>query len=175
LNTRQLSTVPSVIDDIINGRHDVYVKQQLDNYFGGPHTQATGMRFSVMCAEHLAYSDTALTARQHQLLPWLAGLRYNNVNHAICDCWKVKKAPASAKLPLYSSIPALITAGDIDPWCRPFYNRLIKRGMSNSQLLLFRRRGHMPGFFIAGTDYLELFMRHPFNEIVSTSNDLIIE
>lgn len=33
MNTAQVSTVPAVINDIINGQHQAYVKEVLDGYF----------------------------------------------------------------------------------------------------------------------------------------------
>ena len=67
----------------------------------------------------IAYARKELVQKQELVLPWLAGYEFNNVDHAICDCWKVKPEPATAKEPVYLTIPAIIAAGDVDPWCRP--------------------------------------------------------
>ncbi|WP_205513712.1 alpha/beta fold hydrolase [Longitalea arenae] len=168
LNRWQLSTVPFVMNEMINGRHEVYVKEILDGVFKGDQALSHGMRYSIYCTEQIAYARKELVKRQEAILPWLAGAAFNNVDHAICDCWKVKPEPAIAKTPVYSNIPAIIAAGDVDPWCRPFYNRLIKRYMPNSQILIVHDQGHLPSFYVNGVDYLQQFMRDPFKKMVAS-------
>jgi pimeloyl-ACP methyl ester carboxylesterase len=175
LNSGQVNTVAGVMVDLIEGRQDKYVREVLDKYFAGNTSVSFGMRYSVYCTEQIAYDNPQLEKQQDQVLPWLAGYPYNDVNHAICDCWQVKPEPAVAKQPVYSSIPALISAGDVDPDCRPFYNRLIKRYMPNSQLLIMHNKGHAPGFAVDGTDYVKLFLNDPYRKLVSQSKNLIVE
>ncbi|HEX8426118.1 alpha/beta fold hydrolase [Hymenobacter sp.] len=175
LNGNQVKTLPVVINDLLRGRHRAYVQEQLDGVFAGNSAESLGMRYSVYCTEQIAYADPGLEAAQEKTVPWLAGYRFNNVNHAICACWQVKPEPKLVKTPVYSAVPALIVAGDIDPWCRPFYNQLIKRYMPNSQLLLQHGWGHTPGFKAENVDYVELFLAHPYQKLISRSKDLLIE
>lgn len=175
LNSGQVKSVPAVINDIISGKHQAYIREQVDGAFGGDQSVSLGMRYSVYCTEQIMYSDPALEKQQHDILPWLAGYPFNDVTHAICDCWKVKPEPRIVKAQVYSAIPALISAGDIDPWCRPFYNRLIKRYMPNARLLIIHNKGHAPGYYVDGVDYLQLFLEHPNTKLVSRSKDLIVE
>lgn len=175
LDGNQVHTVPAIINDLLSGRHQAYVREQVDGAFAGDQAISWGMRYSVYCTEQLAYSDPALEKQQDRVLPWLAGYPFNNVSHTICACWKVKPEAKKAKTPVYSAVPALLMAGDIDPWCRPFYNRLIKRYMPNSQLLIRHGQGHTPSYMVEGTDYAELFLAHPYRKIVSRSKDLLIE
>lgn len=175
LNTSQVKTVPGVIIDLINGRQDNYVKEVLDGYFAGNPNVSLGMRYSVYCSEQIDFANPELEKQQNELLPWLSGFRFNNVNHPICGCWQVKPEPQIAKQPVYSKIPALISAGDVDPDCRPFYNTLIKRYMPNSQLLIIHNRGHAPGFTVDGTSYVKLFFDNPYQQLKSNSKNLTIE
>jgi pimeloyl-ACP methyl ester carboxylesterase len=175
MNRWQIRTVPFVMNEMINGRHEVYVKEILDDVFNGNQSLSHGMRYSIYCSEQIAYARKELVKKQDSIVPWLAGFAFNDVDHAICDCWKVKPEPAIAKMPVYSQIPAFIAAGDVDPWCRPFYNRLIKRYMPNSQLLIVHDQGHIPSWFVNGVDYLKLFMQDPYKKIVSASKGVIVE
>ncbi len=175
MNVGQLKMVPFVINELINGNHAAYVKEIVDNSFGGNKSLSNGMRYSVYCSGQIAYANRALVKKQDSLLPWFAGYPFNNVDHAICDCWKVKPEPPVAKTPVYSTIPALIAAGDADPWCRPFYNRLIKRTMPNSQLLIVHNQGHMPGLMVNGIDFLKMFMDNPYKKISSSTKDVVVE
>jgi pimeloyl-ACP methyl ester carboxylesterase len=175
MNTAQVKTVPFVITELINGNHAMYIKEVLDGIFGGNKSLSAGMRYSVYCSEQIAYADKNLVLKQASVLPWFADYISNNVDHAICDCWKVKPENRIAKTPVYSTIPALILAGDADPWCRPFYNRLIKRYMPNSQLLIMRNRGHTPGLYIDGIDFGKLFMDNPYKKIISATKNVWVE
>jgi pimeloyl-ACP methyl ester carboxylesterase len=175
LNRWQIRNVPFVMNEIVNGRHDVYVKEILDNLFKGNQGLSHGMRYSIYCSEQIAFARRELIKKQDSVVPWLAAYAFNDVDHAICDCWKVKPEPAIAKKPVYSRIPALITAGDVDPWCPPFYNRLIKRYMPNSQVIIVHDQGHIPSFFVDGVDYLKLFMENPYRKIVSASKGVKVE
>jgi pimeloyl-ACP methyl ester carboxylesterase len=175
LNTSQLKTVPFVITEIMQGHHASYVKEQLDGAFSGNGSLSYGMRLSIYCSEQIAWSDSNLVKKQGSVLPWLAGVRFNNVDHGICACWNVKPEPAIAKTPVYSPIPALISAGDADPWCPPFYNRLIRRTMPNAQLLIIHDRGHGAGFTVNGVDFLTLFLKDPYQKLVSAVKGVIIE
>lgn len=167
MNRFQIKEVPFVMNEMVNGRHTPYVKEMLDDLFKGDERLSYGMRYSIYCSEQIAYARRALVKKQEKVLPWLAGYAFNNVDHAICDCWNVTPEPPAAKEPVYSNIPAIIAAGDIDPWCRPFYNRLIKRTMPNSQLLIVHDQGHLPSFYVNGVDYLKAFMQHPYKKLVA--------
>lgn len=171
MNNGEFHTVPGVIYDLINGNHASYVKQVLDDKFSGNQNLAYGMRLSVYCSEQILYSDLNKIKLQDKILPWLAGYPFNNVNHALCDCWKVKPEPEVVKTPVYSNVPALISAGMLDPWTRPFYNRLIKRTMPNAHLIMLKQKAHVAGF----DKFVSRFMTNPYKPLTSTSSDVIVE
>ena len=58
----------------------------------------------------------------------------------------MKSEPASVKTKVYSAIPALVSAGVLDPWTRPFYNRLINRTMPNALVIIGTDRAHVASF-----------------------------
>ena len=175
LNSQQAATVPGVIRDILRGRHRPYVREQVDQAFAGDPALSLGLRYSIWCSEQLAYADPALGRQQARVVPWLAGYPFNNVTPAMCRCWSVKPAAPAAKAPVYSDVPVLLTAGGLDPWCRPFYNQLLQRTLPNSQGLLFPNRGHAPGYGAAGVDYAELFLAHPGRKLQSASPEVRVE
>lgn len=175
MNNADFKNVPAVIRDLINGQHEKYIREVLDGKFRGNSSLSYGMRLSVYCSEQIAYSDKKLVRKQDEYLPWLSGYPFNNVNHEICDCWKVKPAPEYMKTPVYSNIPALVSSGGYDPWTRPFYNRLIRRTMPNAQLLLNKERAHVAGFGPPGTSFLTDFIKDPYRKLVSTDKNTIVE
>ena len=165
-------SVPEVIQDLVSGHHEKYIQEVLNGKFAGNKSLSYGMRLSVYCSEQIAYSDREKIKEQEKILPWLAGYPFNNVNHQICDCWKVQPEPQYVKTPVYSEIPALITAGTLDPWTRPFYNRLIKRTMPNAQLLIIKGKAHGAGF---GNGLIDSFMANPLKKLSSTSENVAVE
>ncbi|MBO2011178.1 alpha/beta hydrolase [Hymenobacter negativus] len=175
LTAQQVHTIPEVLLDMLAGRHQTYVREQVDAAFAGDPAVSLGMRYSVYCSEQIAYAAPSLVARQALVVPWLAGYPFNNVDHEICRCWQVQPEPPVAKTPVYSRVPVLLTGGDIDPWCRPFYNQLIRRYLPNCQVLLVHRRGHAPGYTVGGVDYAELFLAHPYQPLHAQSTELEID
>ncbi|MFT3824201.1 MAG: alpha/beta fold hydrolase [Chitinophagaceae bacterium] len=171
----QVKNVPFVISEIINGRHEQYVREVLDDAFAGDKLLSLGMRYSVYCTEQIAFADKARILQQEKVLPWFKGYGFNNVNHAIRDVWNVKPEPVVVKTPLYSTIPAFIASGDIDPDCSVFYSRLIKHYMPNAQVLVMRNQGHVPGVYVDGTDFLKMFMDNPYKKIVSPTKNVVVE
>lgn len=175
MNNAQLKTVPFVITELIKGNHAPYIREILDGVFSGTGSLSHGMRYSIYCSEQIAYSDKSLVKKQEDLMPWFAGYSFNNVDHAICDCWKVKPEPAIVKTPVYSNVPVLVLDGDADPWCRPYYNTIIKRHMPNTQSLIIHNQAHGVSMMVDGVDYLQLFLHNPYSRIVSRSKNVRVE
>ncbi|PZF71930.1 alpha/beta hydrolase [Taibaiella soli] len=175
LNTAQVKSVPMVIAAIIDGHAEPYVREVLDDYFAGNSSVSLAMRYSVYCGGQIAFADKSKMALQEKRFPWLAGYVFNNVSHTICDCWQVRPMQKTLREPVRSGVPALISAGDVDPWCRPGYNRLIKLGMPNAQLLILHDKGHGAGYSAGGTNYLDAFMKAPMQPLMAAGAGVIIE
>jgi len=112
LNTAQVKSVPFVIEEIISGPPEPFIREVLDGYFAGNPSVSLAMRYSVYCSGQIAFSHTSIEAKEEKRFPWLAGYVFNNVDHQICDCWKVRPVQKSIRKPVHSSVPALISAGD---------------------------------------------------------------
>ncbi len=165
-SNRELKNVPFIITELIAGKHQVYMKDYFDGIFSSG-TSSLGMRYSMYCSEQIAYANQALIDQQNVIFPYMAGFRFNNVDHPVCNCWNVKPVDPIAKTPVYSNIPVLLGSGDTDPYCRPFYNDVIHHYMPNSQRLLFTDKTHAPLLNTReGDELIALFLDHPFNVIV---------
>jgi len=165
-NNRALKNVPHIINEIIAGRQQQYMTGYFDGIFNAGNTNTLGMRFSMYCSEQINYADQKLIDKQNEIFPWLAGYRFNNVDHSLCDCWKVKSVDKVAKTPVYSNIPALLSAGDTDPYC-PFYNDIIHHVMPNSQRLMFTDKSHGPLLNTRdGDELLAKFLENPMKKVV---------
>lgn len=175
LNTAQVKSVPLVISEILDGRQDAYVREVLDGYFAGNPSVSLAMRYSVYCSGQIAFVNRSVEKREEKRYPWLAGYVFNNVNYPICDCWQVRPVKKSVRALVYSSVPALISAGDADPWCRPSFNRLIKHGLPNAQLLILHDKGHGPGYAAGGVNYMDKFMNAPMQSLKIAGDGIRIE
>jgi len=156
-----IKELPQIINDMINGRQEPYVKAYFDAVFSGSRG-ISGMRLSVYCSDKMAFEDSAIIKQQETVMPWLAGFHVNDVYGAVCDAWQVKPIDAATKKPYYSNVPAILGAGGLDDACRPLYNDLIHHYFPNSQRLLFTKRVHGPLLnSFEGDVYIGEFLNKP--------------
>jgi len=162
-----LKDVPYFINQLIAGNQKAYMTSYFDNdIFSAGKSNTTGMRFSMYCSEQINYANQKLIDQQNEIFPYLAGYRFNNVDHPICNCWNVRSIESTAKAPVYSNIPVLLSSGDTDPYCRPFYNDLIHHYMPNSQRLLFTDKTHGPLLNTkVGDELLATFLNNPAKKV----------
>ena len=141
-NVARIKDIPSMIADMIEGHYDSYIRSYLDGIFKG-NDGPNGMRLSVYCADQTAYHDERILHQMYDLYPYMRGYHINDVYRKICDCWQVPPIARETKQPFYSSVPALLVDGELDPACRPLYIDMIHHYLPNSQRLLFTFRSHM--------------------------------
>jgi pimeloyl-ACP methyl ester carboxylesterase len=171
LTLSTINEVPQVINEMINGNHEKYIKKKLDNIFN-KNTAPDGMRMSVYCADEAVYHKENLIHQLYQLYPYMNGYHINDVYKSMCDCWNVPPVKATTKQPFYSDKPVLMGDGKMDPACRPLYMAMIKHYMPNSQVYLFLNRSHGVG----GKDFHEmtqLFLDNPYQKIKINNKDII--
>lgn len=163
--------VPLVISEIINGKHEPYIRGRLDRIFT-KHPAPDGMRISVYCADQTAYHSEAVIRQLYQLYPYLADFRINDVYKAMCDCWDVPPVQATTKQPFYSNKPVLLGDGAMDPACRPLYMGMIGHYMPNAQRFLFKDRSHV----VDGQDFKEMvqkFIDDPYKKLEPNNQNII--
>jgi len=166
-SNRELKNLPYIITQLIAGNQKGYMKEYFDGVFGSG-TSSNGMRYSMYCSEQINYADQKVIDKQEVMFPYFAGYHFNSVDHPICNCWKVKSVDTIAKTPVYSHLPVLLSSGDTDPYCRPYYNDLIHHYMPNSQRLLFIDKTHGPLLNTReGDELLAAFLAHPFSPVVT--------
>ncbi len=165
-DNRQLKNVPYYITQIIDGKQHDYMKTYFDGIFNAGKENTLGMRYSMYCSEQIHYANQGLIDKQNEIFPYLAGYRFNDVDHPICDCWNVQPVSPVAKMPVYSNVPALLSTGDTDPYCPAFYNDVISRYMPNSQRVLFTDKTHGPALNTREGDVLIAeFIDNPYQKV----------
>ena len=166
-SNRELKNVPYIITQLMAGNQKGYMKEYFDGVFNSG-TSTAGMRYSMYCSEQINYADQKVIDKQNVMFPYFAGYHFNDVNHPICSCWNVKSIDPIAKTPVYSHLPVLLSSGDTDPYCRPYYNDLIHHYMPNSQRLLFIDKTHGPLLNTReGDELLAAFLAHPYSPVIA--------
>jgi len=165
-SNRELKNVPYIITQLMAGNQKGYMTAYFDGVFGAG-TSSAGMRYSMYCSEQINYADQKVIDKQNVMFPYFAGYHFNDVDRPICNCWKVKSVDPVAKTPVYSHLPVLLSSGDTDPYCRPYYNDLIHHYMPNSQRLLFTDKTHGPLLNTReGDELLATFLKHPYSPVI---------
>jgi pimeloyl-ACP methyl ester carboxylesterase len=110
-----------------------------------PDSLSWGMRYSVWCADGLPLDNPTIVDQQtHNAYPLFDGEISAAFNPAICSFWKVPAAAASEWLPLTSSIPTIIFAGEYDPNTPPSWGRRALRTLNHAYLYEFPGYSHTP-------------------------------
>ena len=170
-SNRELKNIPFVINQLIAGKHESYMKGYFDGVFNSGNS-SNGMRYSMYCSEQIAYANQAVIDKQNEVFPYLAGYHFNNVDHPICNCWNVKPVDPIAKTPVFSNIPTLLGMGDTDPYCR--YDGVISHYMPNSQRVLFTDKTHAPLLNTRyGDELIAKFIAEPYHKIVANGKDAV--
>ncbi len=135
--------LPRAIYNASKGNYGALVALASDGL--SPDSLSWGMRYSVWCADGLPLDNPTIVDRQtHNVYPLFDGEISAAFNPAICSFWKVPAASAAEWLPLTSSIPTLIFAGEYDPNTPPSWGRRALRTLSHAYLYEFPGYSHTP-------------------------------
>ena len=98
---------------------------------------ATGMQFSVICAED-AGSFTRRAGDEDTVL----GQRMVDAMGAMCAAWPAGKVPADFRTPLSGDTPVLAISGQYDPVTPPRYGDEAIARLGNARHLVLKGQGH---------------------------------
>jgi pimeloyl-ACP methyl ester carboxylesterase len=127
-----------------------------------PDALSWGMRYSVWCSDGLPLDKPSIVERQtNDVFPLFDGLVSAAFNPAICSFWKVPHATANEWLPLTSSIPTLIFAGEYDPNTPPLWGRRALRTLTNGYLYEFPGYSHVPSRSACAREMTIAFFNDP--------------
>jgi pimeloyl-ACP methyl ester carboxylesterase len=167
-----IKDLPAFVSDMIEGRHGMYIKEQLDNVFN-KNRAPDGMRMLVYCADQSAYHSENVIADLYRIYPWMEGYHINDVYKTVCDCWNVAPVDKVTKEPYYSLVPLLVGDGEMDPGCSPLYMDMIHHYMPNSQRVLFRNRTHGVGG-PTWWSFQQAFLDQPYYPLVSKDTMAVV-
>jgi pimeloyl-ACP methyl ester carboxylesterase len=145
-----------------------------------PRAFAEGAFYSVLCAEELPFNNRGAAeaaVRQSGLPP--AKLLFNQVESIFqrCQDWKITKAGEIETQAVSSPVPALLLAGEYDPYTPPRWAEQASQGLLDSQVLEFPGAGHsVLSLGACPQDIVAAFLAHPDQPLDTTCiNDLQVE
>ncbi|KMM74905.1 alpha/beta hydrolase [Xanthomonas sp. LMG 8992] len=130
------SLLPLVLDEAANGRYGPLMSlarmmgRQLDGQMN------RGMQWSVICAED---ADRYRAPQTHDTL---LGPEVAQMFFAPCPVWPTGTRPADFTAPFTSTLPVLLTSGQLDPVTPPRYAERVLKGLPNGRHLVVRGQGH---------------------------------
>ncbi len=130
--------LPLVLDEAAQGRYAPL--KSLSELMGRStgSQMASGMQWSVICAEDADRHDEAAAAAQDTLL----GPQVARMFFAACEAWPHGAAPEGFTAPLRSDVPVLLLSGELDPVTPPRYAERVLQGLPNGRHLVVRGQGH---------------------------------
>ncbi len=141
-NPAVTATMPRMIYDIRQGDFSI-LKERLALYFET--SSALGMQMAVQCAEEIPFNspEEAFTAAEGTQ-PQIAAYYPASVQalFTVCREWTTVLPPAIENLPVSSSVPALLLAGEHDPITPPEWGRSAAQHLSHSYFYEFPGHGH---------------------------------
>ncbi len=131
------SLLPNLIHEANQGRYEdlMALAQMLTGEMQD--AMATGMQFSVICAED-AGSFTANAGDKDTVL----GQTMVESMAAMCSVWPAGKVPADFRTPLTGTTPVLAISGEFDPVTPPRYGDEAIAKLSNARHLVLKGQGH---------------------------------
>jgi pimeloyl-ACP methyl ester carboxylesterase len=134
--------MPKMIYEIRQNEYAI-LRERLALYFDT--SGALGMQMSVQCSEEVPFNapEEAFTLARG-LQPQMAAFFPDSVQPTFAACWAWKTAPPDPreKLPVTSSLPALILAGEYDPITPPDWGRMVAGNLSRAYFFEFPANGH---------------------------------
>ncbi len=129
--------LPHTLERAAKGDLAPFVAQTLMLSDGNSEQIASGLLFSIACAEDIDFIDDA-TLKKRASKSFLGGLMVTNMQKA-CAMWPHAKLPASVRDPIESDVPTLLLSGEMDPVTPPKWGTDAARHLTNS------RHGIAPG------------------------------
>lgn len=159
-NTEILPGLPQMIHDAGEGRYALiqafYPLVLFDRAF------ASGMYYSVMCAEDADFTIDALALQGVNKTIATAQKRDTASFLDLCQKWNVPPLGPAADAPVSSNVPTLVFSGDFDPITPPSFGQAAAETISPSYVFEFPAYGH--GAMTSGNcpnEMIDAFVRNP--------------
>jgi pimeloyl-ACP methyl ester carboxylesterase len=141
-NPSVAASMPQMIYDIRQGEYRI-LKERLALYFGA--SGALGMQMAVQCAEEIPFNvpEDAYAAAQG-VQPQIAAFFPASVQplFEVCREWNVNHLDPRENLPVNSTLPVLVLAGEFDPITPPEWGRMVDADLTNAYFQEFPGNGH---------------------------------
>lgn len=146
-DTESLPYLPQLIENAQRGDLEYPARMILSNVIGRS-SISTGFYYSVQCGEEASFMRQSEFENADARFPNLNGTFDMSNYFEVCQTWKVAAALPVENLPVSSTIPTLVMAGQYDPITPPAYGALAAKTLPQSYYFEFPGVGH--GASVAG-------------------------
>jgi len=143
-NRSDIERVPAIIDIFDRGQASAMeeeIEHLVSVWIERP-DWGEAMALTIECAEEMPFSDPVAALESYRRYPLLRSFAESPRPFSECSAWPVPAADPKVKLPVESSVPALVLAGTFDPVTPPEYGRQTAAALSNSRFFEFSGVGH---------------------------------
>ncbi|MEO1654881.1 MAG: alpha/beta hydrolase, partial [Bacteroidota bacterium] len=147
LKTAQMSALPLLISNIMEGDMEI-IQNKLRQLFDPPRAgNGLGMRLSVWCAEETAFINAAEIAEATSTYSFLKGASPVLYDPKICDIWGVQPANKIENEAIQSDIPCLIINGAYDNETPVKWGKQLHQNLRASFHMIFPGFHHCPSTY----------------------------
>jgi pimeloyl-ACP methyl ester carboxylesterase len=136
----EVESLPLQIHKAAQGDLAPLVQMAIENGLGLDDSLATGLEYSVTCAEDLPFITEEMT-RKETAGTYLGDYRVRQ-QKAVCEVWPRGKVAADLHEPVRSDIPVLLISGERDSVTPPEYAEHASRYMTNRLHVVIPRGSH---------------------------------
>ena len=133
--------LPFAIDQLYQNNQEVALPLAQEG-LNGLFNSATGMSYSVECAEEMPFNNPDEIAAAYSARPALASFTSFLYDPEVCEVWDVPAAPSIENEPVVSAIPTLLLVGEYDPIHPAFWSEAAAETLSQHYLYQFPGVGH---------------------------------
>ncbi|HYG84646.1 MAG TPA: alpha/beta hydrolase [Azospirillum sp.] len=134
--------LPALIDRAARGRLERLAQYVPTSRLGDPDT-AEGMAFSIECRETVNAADPTRTTNNRRRWTVLPGAGTDEPGKRVCAVWPAGVPEPIERLPVASTVPALLFSGAYDPVTPPEWGERAARTLPQSRHMVFRASGHV--------------------------------
>ena len=152
--------LPLVISQLDNGSASV-AQQFAQALRSGADSMHSGAWYSVQCHDQAPFADPAKIQADASSFARYRDYVLRDSTLAICPDWGAGQAGPDARQAVYSDVPALVLAGELDPLEPPAWSQLAASTLSQSHYYLLSGVGHGASLLGCGQVLTVQFVENP--------------
>jgi len=126
-----------------------------------PDLTHSGVWYSVQCHDEAPFNAPAKILADANSFPLFRDLVLGDSTLSVCPNWGAGQAASAERQPVHSGVPALVLAGNFDPFDPPAWSQLAASTLSQSYYYLLPGAGHGASLLGCGQALAVQFIEYP--------------